>query len=151
MKDAVEATGFHQREPSPEEMANSAAAASALANMRTDDGTLVIQAGEAGSVMIESSIADQLIELLESVSGGNLVGLVPSKSRITTHLAAEILNVPHEYLMKLLEEGEILHLPPGYLRRVSLVDLMRYMEQRDRERSAALKELARLGQEWDAA
>ena len=113
MKDAVEATDFHRRRPSPQEMTSAPDAAAALENMRANDGTLVIQVGDTGSVKIEPAIADQLIELLDSVSGGNLVGLVSSKSRITTHLAAEILNVPHEYLMKLLEEGEILHLPPA--------------------------------------
>lgn len=131
MKDAVVATDFHLRRPSPQEMASAIDAAGAFENMRADDGTLVIQVGDADSVRIEPKIADQMIELLERVSTGGMVGFVPANSRVTTQQAADLLHVPHEDLIKLLEDGAILHLPPGYLCRVSLVDLMRYMEQRD--------------------
>ena len=151
MKDAVEATDFHLRRPSPQEMTSATDAAAALERMRANDGTLVIQAGDCGSVKIDPAIADQLIELLERVSIGSMVGFVPANSRVTTHQAADILHVPHEHLMKLLEDGEILHLPSGYLHRVSLVDLMKYKACRSRERSIALGELAQLGQEWGAS
>ena len=138
MKDAVEATDFHRRRPSPQEMTSATDAAAALENMRADDGTLVIQAGDTGSVKVEPAIADQLIELLERVSRGSIVGFVPANFRVTTEQAADILHVPHANLIKLLDDGAILHLPPGYLARVSLVDLMRYVEQRDGEQSPAL-------------
>ena len=138
MKDALEMPNFHLRRPSPQEMTSATYAAAALESMRTDDGTLDIQAGDSESVKIDPAIADQLIELLERVSKGSMVGFVPANYRVTTQQAADILHVPHENLIKLLEDGAILHLPPGYLARVSLVDLMRYLEQRDGEQSPAL-------------
>lgn len=150
MKDAVKATDFHLRRPSPQEMTSATYAASALENMRIEDGTLVIQAGDDGSMKIDPAIAEQLIELLERVSRGSMVGFVPANSMVTTRQAADILCVPHEFLINLLEDGEILHLPPVYIDRVSLVDLMRYKEERDREPTAALLETARPGQESDA-
>lgn len=151
MKDSIEAVDIRDREPSPEEAASAKAAAAALAKMRAEDGTLDIQTSDAGTVKIEPVIADQLIELLDRVANGSMVGFVPANSMLTTHQAADILNDSHEYLLKLLEDGEILHLPPGYFHRVSLVDLLRYKARRSIERAAGLKELARLGQEWDAA
>lgn len=151
MKDAIETAVFTPREPSPEEMTSASMAASTLTNARTDDGVLDIRVGDAATVRIAPPIADLFIELLHRVSGGDMVGLVPANSMLTTYQAADILNVPHPYLMKLLEDGEILHLPSGYLHCVSLVDLMKYMERRNRERSAALDEIALLGQECDAA
>lgn len=89
--------------------------------------------------------------MLGRVSKGDMVGFVPANSMVTSYQAASIINVSHEFFLKLLEDGEIKHLPPGYLHRASLVDLMSYLERRTIERSAALEELARLGQECDAA
>ena len=151
MKDSIEAVNIRDREPSPEEAASAKAAAAVLSKMRAEDGTLNIQTGDHGTVKIVPAIADQLIELLDRVANGSMVGFVPAHSMLTTHQAADILNDSHEYLLKLLEEGEIFHLPPGYLHRVSLVDLMRYKARRSAERVAGIEEFARLGQEWDAA
>lgn len=151
MKDAVEITGFTLQEPSPEEMTSATATATALAALRADDGALDLQFGEAGTVRVEPAIADQLIDLLNHVSSGNMVGFVPASSRVTTYQAASILNVSHQYLMKLLRDGEIQHLPSSYVHRVSLVDLMKYKLRRSIERADGLAELARLGQECDAA
>ena len=151
MKDAIETASYPPREPSPEDMASASIAASALTNARADDGVLEIRVGDAASFRIAPPLSDLLIELVRRVSDGDMIGLVPANSMLTTNQAADILNVPHPYLMKLLEDGEIFHLPSGYLHRVSLVDLMKYKERRNRERSAALDEIALLGQECDAA
>lgn len=151
MKDAVESARFMTREPSPDEMASATMAATALKNVRAEDGALEIQAGDAKPVRLAPVIADQLIELLGRMSNGDMVGFVPANAMVTSYQAADILNVPHPYLLKLLDDGEILHILSGYIHHVSLVDLMRYLERRTIERSAALDELARLGQECDAA
>lgn len=150
MKDAVESVGFTPREPSPEEIASATMAESALTNARADDGALEIRTNDNVTVRIAPAIADILFELLGRVSSGDMVGLVPANFMLTTYQAADILNVPHPYFMKLLEDGEILHLPSGYLHRVSLVDLLKYLERRSRQRSVALNDLARMGQECEA-
>ena len=151
MKDAVEITGFTLQEPSLEEKASAKATATALAVLRADDGALDLQFGEVGPVRVEPVIVDQLIDLLSHISSGSMVGFVPATSRVTTFQAASILNVSHQYLMKLLQDGEIQHLPSSYVHRVSLVDLMKYKLRRSIERADGLAELARLGQECDAS
>lgn len=151
MKDAVEITGFTLQEPSPEEITSATATATALTALRADDGALDLPLGEVGSVRVEPAIVDQLIDLLNYVSSGNMVGFVPASTRVTTYQAASILNVSHQYFMNLLRDGEIQHLPATYVHRVSLVDLMKYKLRRSIERAEGLAELARLGQECDAA
>lgn len=151
MKGAVERARYIPEEPSPEEMASAAMAAAVLKNARTDNGALEIRAGDSAAVRVEPVIADKLIDLLGRLSNGDMVGFVPANSMVTSYQAASIINVSHEFFLKLLDDGEIKHLPPGYLHRVCLVDLMNYLERRTIERSAVLDELARLGQEWDAS
>lgn len=151
MKDAVELARYMPEKPSPEEMSSAAMAATVLKNARADDGAMEIRAGDSAPVRVEPAIVDKLINMLGRVSNGDMVGFVPANSMVTSYQAASIINVSHEFFLKLLESGEIKHLPPGYLHRVSLVDLMNYLERRTIERSAVLEELARLGQECDAA
>lgn len=70
---------------------------------------------------------------------------------LTTQRAADILNVSMPYLSKLLENGDIPHIPVGSDRRVMREDLMAYKKKRDSLRAKALDDLARSGQEFDAA
>jgi excisionase family DNA binding protein len=68
-------------------------------------------------------------------------------SELTTQQAADILNVSHQYLIRLLDEGAVPSTQTGADRRIRVDDLLRYKQQRDRERAEALDELTQLSQE----
>lgn len=70
---------------------------------------------------------------------------------LTTQQAADILNVPEPYLSDLLSEGEIPSIPIGACRCVMYEDLMAHKKKHDASRAKALEDLARRGQEFDAA
>jgi excisionase family DNA binding protein len=57
--------------------------------------------------------------------------------------------VSRPFLISLLETGKIGFHKVGSHRRIRACDLLEFRAQRDAERSAALKELQRLGQEFD--
>ncbi len=151
MDSAAEAIELTRRLPTQDEIACSAEAAAALAQARAADGILAIHREGGKSVRLAPAIVDLVIDLLGGVASGNTVALVPTGAMLTTQQAAGILNVSRPHLNKLLEEGEIPFVPVGAHRRVMHADLMAYKDHRDAARNAALDEIARLGQAFDAS
>ena len=151
MDSAAEAIDLTRRLPTQDEIACAAEAATALAQARAADGALAIHGEDGKSVLLAPAIADLVIDLLGGVASGNAVTLVPAGGMLTTRQAADILNVSRPHLSKLLKEGEIPFIPVGAHRRVIHADLMAYKDRRDAARNAALDEIARLGQEFDAS
>jgi excisionase family DNA binding protein len=76
--------------------------------------------------------------------------MIGDRQLMTLHEVAVLLNVPNEYVERLLREG---HLPvrgAGTEARVPIEDALAFKERRDRERRAGLRELSRLTQEFGA-
>lgn len=70
-----------------------------------------------------------LNEMLEAMSKGKIVSLVPVATEVTTQKAAEILNCSRPYLIKLLENGEINYTKVGKHRRIRFEDVMSYKKK----------------------
>ena len=151
MDSAAEAADLTRRLPTRDEIACAAEAATALARARAADGVLAVHSQDDGCVRLAPAVADLVIDLLRGVASGHTVALVSTGAMLTTQQAADILNVSRPHLSKLLKEGEIPFVPVGAHRRVMHADLMAYKDRRDAARNAALDELARLGQEFDAS
>ncbi len=88
-----------------------------------------------------------LMSILGELAAGNAVQVVPVHAELTTQEAANILNVSRPHMVKLLEEGKLPFHKTGRHRRVLFADLMKYKDQRDKESTQALRELAEQSQE----
>lgn len=150
MANAAFAADLTHRLPTREEIKSAAEAATALAQAKESDGRLVIAGADGHEVRLAPAISDILVDLLGHVARGDMVTLVPMGAMLTTQQAADILNVSRPYLSSLLKRGDIPFIPVGSHRRVMHADLIAYKAKRDAARNAALDELARLGQEFDA-
>lgn len=140
-----------KRLPTHDEMTNAADAATALARARNDDGSLTIFVDADGKEMrLAPAVGDVVIDLLGLLARNNMVTIVPTGAELTTQQAADLLNVSRPYLSGLLKDGTIDHIQVGSHRRVRLEDLMAYKARRDAGRRGALREMARLGQDFDA-
>ena len=151
MGKTTDAVDLRRRLPTQDEIACAAQAVTALTRARAGNGVLAIHREDGESVRLAPAIADLVIDLLGGVASGHTVTLVPSGAMLTTQQAADILSVSRPHLSKLLKSGEIPFVSVGSHRRVMHADLMAYIDRRDAARHAALDDLARLGQEFDAS
>ena len=99
------------------------------------------------TVTLPREAFDSLLEVLGQMANGNAVTIVPVHAELTTHQAAEILNVSRPYLIGLLEAGKIPHRMVGTHRRIRFTDLMAYKQQDDARRDEAVAELTRQAQD----
>jgi len=147
MSNATDAVDLGRRLPTEEEIACAAQAVTA----RGGNGVFAIHRENGEPVRLAPAISDLVLDLLGSVASGHAVTLVPAGAMLTTQQAADILSVSRPHLSMLLKTGKIPFVSVGSHRRVKHADLMAYIDRRDAARHAALDELARLGQQFDAS
>ena len=99
------------------------------------------------NVTLPREAFDLLLEILSQMANGNAVTIVPVHAELTTHQAAELLNVSRPFLIGLLEAGKIPYRMVGTHRRVRFSDLMEFKKKDDSERDAAVTELTRLSED----
>lgn len=107
------------------------------------------EARDPVAVTMPQEALDLLVEVLGQMANGNAVSIVPIHEELTTHRAAELLNVSRPYLIGLLDAGKIPCRMVGTHRRIRLTDLMAYKKQDDERRDKALTELTQQAEDLD--
>ena len=98
-------------------------------------------------IPLPRSVSHVLRRLVHYLAENKAVAVVPVDKELTTQAAADLLNISRPHLVKLLEEGAMPYTKVGTHRRIRFDDLMRYKQQLDAQREAALDRLAQLNQE----
>ena len=102
---------------------------------------------EEKPIELPTGVVSLLAHVLKAMAAGRGVTLVPEHAELTTVQAADVLNVSHPYLIKLLDEKAIPHQKVGTHRRVRMEDVMAYKNAVDRKREDVLDRLTREAQE----
>ncbi len=96
---------------------------------------------------ISKVVFNLLVSILEQMSRGNAVQVVPIQAELTTQEAADLLNVSRPYLIQLLENQQMPYHHTGKHRRVYFKDLRQYKRKMTKESFDALQQLAAEAQE----
>ncbi len=96
---------------------------------------------------IPESAYQMLHQALQLMASGEAVSVVLQKREVTTREAAELLNMPRPYLIKLLEEGKIPYTKVGLHRYIRFEGVMTYKKQQDIQPREGLRELTQFLQD----
>ena len=145
------ATRFPSALPSPQEARLAQTSAQMLtikiaadcpdAADRPDKVAIRLAQDERDVIELPFAAVRLLIDLLNEMSKGNAVSLIPMNAELTTQQAADLLNVSRGFLVKLLENREIPYRMVGTHRRVMFNDLKAYEERTKRARLKVLDQL----------
>ena len=107
----------------------------------------LLDASKGETLQIPAPAVRMLVRILEEMARGNAVTLIPVHAELTTQEAADMLNISRPSLIQLLGENKIEYRKGGPHRRIKFESLMAYKRAADKERRAALAELAAYDQE----
>jgi excisionase family DNA binding protein len=96
---------------------------------------------------LPSNLYSFLRKLLNDLRAGNSVSILRAKAELTTVEAGKLLGMSRQFLIKLLERGEIPFHMVGSHRRMYARDVLAYKTKRDANRRKILDDLARTEQE----
>jgi excisionase family DNA binding protein len=93
--------------------------------------------------VLPNNVYSFLCGLLAELRAGYSVTILQGKAELTTVEAAKLLGMSRQFLVNLLEKGEIPFHKVGTHRRIYARDVLAYKRQRDVNRKKALSDLAR--------
>ncbi|MBW4505293.1 MAG: helix-turn-helix domain-containing protein [Scytonematopsis contorta HA4267-MV1] len=118
-----------------------------LLQILAEDSQAKVLGSNGEQIVIPESVCRVLHQVVRAFALGQSISIVFQEQEMTTQEAADFLNVSRPYLIKLLEQREIPYIKVGSHRRVNLLDLMKYKEERDKKRREGMKELSQFLQE----
>jgi excisionase family DNA binding protein len=107
----------------------------------------VVVGADGNHIELPASALEALRKVVEAMSRGESVTVIPHDKQLTSQEAADILFVSRPHLIKLLDRGDLPFHRVGTHRRIRIEDVLAYRERRDAEQRAALNELTRLSEE----
>jgi excisionase family DNA binding protein len=93
--------------------------------------------------ILPNNLYSFLLRLLADLRAGNSVTILQSRHELTTAEASKILGMSRQFLVQLLEKGEIPFHKVGTHRRLYVRDVIAYKARRDTSRRKTLDDLAK--------
>ena len=112
--------------------------------------TVAVIGPDGSQIALPEEIQDVLREVVNALSNGQAITIVPRDTILTTQQAADLLGVSRPTLVRLLEAGDIPFAKPGRHRRIALRDLITYQGQIQISRRATIDAMTREAAEDDS-
>jgi excisionase family DNA binding protein len=110
-------------------------------------GSVRVVGANGVEIELPESILTLLRQVVHVLARGEAVSIVPVQRELTTQQAADLLNISRQYLIRVLDRGDIPFHKVGTHRRLAFGDVMAYKRRRDTERRRGFDELTQLSQE----
>jgi excisionase family DNA binding protein len=108
-----------------------------------NQGAPALVAASGERLVFPPTVYQVFRKLVEIMSEGRSVTLLPDDRVVTTQRAADLLGMSRPFFIKLLDTGAMAHHRVGNQRRVYLRDVLEFARKRDEERQRALDCLSR--------
>jgi excisionase family DNA binding protein len=115
--------------------------ASIYAKLREAEAKLIGPDGK--TEILPNNLYSFLLRLLADLRAGNSVTILQSKHQLTTVEAGKLLGMSRQYLIRLLEKGEIPYHFVGTHRRLFVRDVIAFKMKRDLSRREILDDLSK--------
>lgn len=92
---------------------------------------------------IPHTVQELFSQIVTGMSEGKGMTVIPAEKELTTRMAAGLLGMSRQYLVRLLDEGKIPFHRTGTHRRLRLTDVLDYRQKRSQERREAIARIAR--------
>jgi excisionase family DNA binding protein len=106
-----------------------------------NEARIRMEGEEGGTVDLPARVAEVLLGALGDLAEGRAVSIADADEELTTHEAAELLNVSRPHLTKLLKEGKIPSHKVGSHHRVYRRDVLAHRTRRRKESEEAMQKL----------
>ncbi|TDP98398.1 helix-turn-helix domain-containing protein [Leifsonia sp. 109] len=90
------------------------------------------------AIALPDEVADAVRDLLERFANGESVVIGSARTLLTTSQVADFLGVSRSFVVNLIDGGKLDYEYRGTHRRVSLTEVVRYLEESKRERRTKL-------------
>lgn len=98
-------------------------------------------------IALNEQVFDMLRSILIDMAQNRPIAMLPLDHELTTHQAAEVLNVSRNFIIGLIDKKELPCRMVGTHRRIRLEDLLAYQDRANQTMEKAAQALTDLGQE----
>ena len=92
-------------------------------------------------------LTDIVVRAARLLAGGQSVAVLPDEELLSTQAAADLLNISRQYLVRLVDAGDVPAIKVGSHRRLRAGDVAAYKISREARRDSALDRLTELSEE----
>jgi excisionase family DNA binding protein len=118
-----------------------------LANSKKRQGIVQVIDADGERLDVPHVLAEAMYQAAALLAEGRPVTVLPDEEMLTTQAAADMLNVSRQYLVRLVDTGELPAEKVGSHRRLRAADVAAFKVTRDAKRASALDRLASLSED----
>lgn len=114
----------------------------ALENVPANHAQIMVDGKTTETLAVPQAVFEVLKIVADQMGKGRAISVVPTKMRVTTQQAADLLGVSRQHVVNLITEKEIPFEMVGTHRRIRMEDLVEYKRRRESTRDEALRRLS---------